>query len=134
MRAVDYQFVSTGVCPGRTPTCRSAPFFQSGLTTNYSGYSNPDVDALMAQSRVTDDNDVRAELYHDVFAQVAEDLPGPRLWHTAYGWVVRPGPWRASSSTRTGSSATTASGEQSDAGRSTGRTFAPEEASRWPPA
>jgi peptide/nickel transport system substrate-binding protein len=53
----------------------------SGLVTNVTGYSNPEVDALLDQARVTADNDTRADLYQQVLVLYTQDMP---YWHTLH--------------------------------------------------
>jgi peptide/nickel transport system substrate-binding protein len=53
----------------------------SGLVTNVTGYSNPEVDSLLDEARVTADNDARAKLYQQVLVHYTEDMP---YWHTLH--------------------------------------------------
>lgn len=62
----------------------------SEALTNYSKYSNPDVDALIAEARATDDLDAAADLYQQVFTQLAEDLPYYPYVETINGFVFDP--------------------------------------------
>jgi peptide/nickel transport system substrate-binding protein len=86
VRAGEYQLVAWGL-PWLDPDVSIGTFFGSGLSTNYSKYSNAEVDALIKSSSVTDDLDERVELYGQVFEMVAEDAGVVPLWHGAFGWV-----------------------------------------------
>lgn len=50
-------------------------FLKTGGGNNYSGYSNPEVDRLLAEAAQTNDADARAELYGRVVQQVHVDNP-----------------------------------------------------------
>jgi peptide/nickel transport system substrate-binding protein len=50
-------------------------FLSTGGGNNYSGYSNADVDDLLAEASQSTDTDERAELYGSVVKQVQEDNP-----------------------------------------------------------
>lgn len=62
----------------------------SEALTNYSKYSNPDVDAMIEEARATDDIDAAAELFQQVFVQLAEDLPYYPYVETNNGFVTSP--------------------------------------------
>jgi peptide/nickel transport system substrate-binding protein len=48
---------------------------RSGLPTNYSRYSDPDVDAALDAARVSDDDAERLERYTTVYEAAVEDMP-----------------------------------------------------------
>jgi peptide/nickel transport system substrate-binding protein len=50
-------------------------FLSTGGGTNYSGYSNPEVDALLSAASQSTDPDKRAELYGQVVEKVQSDNP-----------------------------------------------------------
>lgn len=86
VRAAEYQLVAWGL-PWLDPDVSIGTFFGTGLSTNYSKYSNAEVDALIKQSAVTDDLAERVDLYSQVFETVVEDAGVVPLWHGAFGWV-----------------------------------------------
>jgi len=47
---------------------------------NYISYSNPEVDRLIDQARITQDEDERNQLWHQVHALLYEDQPYTFLW------------------------------------------------------
>jgi len=51
------------------------PLFKTGSGDNYSGYSNPEVDAKLEEARTTVDDDQRIELYREIEQMVGEDTP-----------------------------------------------------------
>jgi peptide/nickel transport system substrate-binding protein len=62
----------------------------SGQLGNFSRYENPDVDEALDAARRTRDQDERAELYHGVFEQLAEDLPWMLYREMVFGWILTP--------------------------------------------
>jgi peptide/nickel transport system substrate-binding protein len=62
----------------------------STALTNYSKYSNADVDALIAEARVSADDEANAELFQQIFAQLAEDIPFYPYVKTTNGFVLSP--------------------------------------------
>ena len=46
-----------------------------GGGNNYSGYSNPEVDALIEKARVESDQDERLETYRQIYEILKEDVP-----------------------------------------------------------
>jgi peptide/nickel transport system substrate-binding protein len=57
------------------------PKFSTDGETNGGGYSNPELDALLEEGRTSLDQDTRAEIYSELQAILADDLPV--LW---LGW------------------------------------------------
>lgn len=57
------------------PHGNMSDFLKTGGGNNYSGYSNPEVDRLLAEAAQTNDADARAELYGRVVQQVHVDNP-----------------------------------------------------------
>lgn len=62
----------------------------SKANTNYSKYSNPDVDAWIEEARATDDLDAAAALIQKVYAQLAKDLPYYPYVETNNGFILGP--------------------------------------------
>ena len=61
---------------------------KTGLPTNYSKYSNPDVDRALDAARVTTDNTERKKLYDTVWEALARDLPYVPYVETVNGFVL----------------------------------------------
>jgi peptide/nickel transport system substrate-binding protein len=59
----------------------------SGLPTNYSKYSNPEVDKALEAARLSTDNAERAKQYNIVFEAAARDLPYYPYVETVNGFV-----------------------------------------------
>jgi peptide/nickel transport system substrate-binding protein len=59
----------------------------SGLPTNVTGYTNPAVDALLDQARITTSNDERATMYQEALVQYVADMPFWHTLHPAFGYV-----------------------------------------------
>ena len=70
----DYQTHSWGF-PHMDPEPNLYNNAHSGLFTNYSQYSNPEVDAALEAARQTRDQDERVELYQSVYRMLSEDIP-----------------------------------------------------------
>jgi len=51
------------------------PLFKTGSGDNYSGYSNPEVDAKLEAARSTTDDDERIEMYREIESMIGEDAP-----------------------------------------------------------
>jgi len=62
----------------------------STALTNYSKYSNPDVDQWILDARTTDDATKALDDYHQVFAQLAKDIPYFPYVNTTNGFVTSP--------------------------------------------
>lgn len=58
-----------------------------GLSTNSTGYASAEVDRLFTEARSTPDTDERNELYAQMFAVLAEDLPFRPIRHGQNGWI-----------------------------------------------
>ncbi len=54
--------------------------FGTGESNNGGGYSNPDVDKLIADGIATTDQDARAEIYGEIQRILLEDLPWINLF------------------------------------------------------
>ena len=85
----NYQFAMWGF-PWLNPDPGLYNPLRSGLPTNYSRYENADVDAALDGARATDDQDERAGLYAEVFAQVVVDMPYLPLRDPDNGYVLDP--------------------------------------------
>ena len=59
----------------------------SGLPTNVTGYSNPEVDKLLDQARLTSSNDERKPLYDQALALYVQDMPFWHTLHPTFGYV-----------------------------------------------
>jgi peptide/nickel transport system substrate-binding protein len=70
----EYQVSSWGF-PWLDPEPGVYNALRSGLPTNYSKYSNPEVDEALDAARLTDDPDERLEFYKVAFQAASEDLP-----------------------------------------------------------
>jgi peptide/nickel transport system substrate-binding protein len=63
---------------------------KSGLATNYSKYSNPEVDRALDRARVTTDQSERKDLYDTVWEALARDLPYFPYVVTTNGYATSP--------------------------------------------
>ena len=63
---------------------------KTGLPTNYSKYSNPEVDKALDAARVTTDTAERKKLYDTVWEALARDLPYVPYADTVNGFVISP--------------------------------------------
>ena len=63
---------------------------RSGLPTNYSKYSNAEVDKALDAARVTLDTAERKKLYDTVWEALARDLPYVPYADTVNGFVIAP--------------------------------------------
>ena len=63
---------------------------KSGLPSNYSKYSNPEVDKALDAARVTTDQTQRKALYNIVWEALARDLPYVPYIVTTNGFVLSP--------------------------------------------
>ena len=71
----DFDLLQLGWSGRVDPHGNIANFLKTGASNNYSGYSNPQVDALIGQAAATIDPRARAELYGRLVAQVQRDNP-----------------------------------------------------------
>jgi peptide/nickel transport system substrate-binding protein len=85
----DYQVSSWGF-PFIDPEPGLFNYAQSEQFTDFSGYSNPDVDAALEAARLTRDRDERAELYREVLTHLAEDVPWWPYSHSEAGFLTVP--------------------------------------------
>ena len=67
------------------------PIFRTGASSNDNGYSNPKVDAKLAEADATVDDEEAARLYHEAEELIAQDMPVIPLWSNPYiaGWSER---------------------------------------------
>ncbi|MEM7488573.1 MAG: oligopeptide ABC transporter substrate-binding protein OppA, partial [Pseudomonadota bacterium] len=59
----------------------------TGNTYNRGGYSNPEIDRLMAEARLAED---KAPFYTEVERIAAEDMPLIPLWHDVKTFLLDP--------------------------------------------
>ncbi len=64
--------------------------FHSDSTNNESGYSNPDVDALLDEARTESDEAARIELYQQAEEIIVEDAAWLPLYHGKTSYLVKP--------------------------------------------
>jgi ABC-type oligopeptide transport system substrate-binding subunit len=62
----------------------------SGSTNNESGYSNPDVDALLDEAATEEDEAARLELYQQAEELIMEEMPWAPLYHGKASYLVKP--------------------------------------------
>src|SRR6059036_439053 len=74
--------------PGARPRAGSLQRRKSGLPTNYSKYSNADVDKALDAGRITTDQTERKKLYDTVWEALARDLPYVPYVVTTNGFVL----------------------------------------------
>jgi peptide/nickel transport system substrate-binding protein len=86
--AGNYQWTSWGF-----PTLDNDPGLynaaRSGLPTNYSKYSNPDVDKALDAARLTTDASARAASYKTVYEALARDVPWFPYTITTNGYMFK---------------------------------------------
>lgn len=66
-------------------------FMTTGGGLNDSGYSNPEVDKLLNEARVSSDQATRKALYDQARAILVEDLPIVYLYHEKWVWAFDTG-------------------------------------------
>ena len=71
----DFEALQLGWSGRIDPHGNMSNFLKTGGGNNYSGYSNPDVDRMLAQAAQTNDPNARATLYGQVVTQVHLDNP-----------------------------------------------------------
>jgi oligopeptide transport system substrate-binding protein len=64
--------------------------FHSKSTHNDTGYSNPQVDALLDRARIERDADARLKLYQQAERLILQDAPWMPLFHGASSVLVKP--------------------------------------------
>jgi oligopeptide transport system substrate-binding protein len=67
------------------------PVYRTGGSSNDNGYSNPAVDAKLAEADSAPTEEEAYELYHEAEEMIAEDMPAIPLWNTPaqYGWSTK---------------------------------------------
>jgi oligopeptide transport system substrate-binding protein len=67
------------------------PIFRTGAAVNGSGYSSPEVDALLAQADAAPSEQEGWELYRQAEKRIIEDMPAIPLWYQKVesGWSTR---------------------------------------------
>ncbi len=75
---------------GDYPTLENflGPIYGTGADSNWSQYSNPDFDALLAEAGAAKSTDEATKLYQDAEKLLGQDLPTAPLWYpqTIVGW------------------------------------------------
>lgn len=66
------------------------PLFRSNSLSNFSGYLNQEVDALLLQARGERDSGRRRGIMADIERRVADDAPVAPLWHSRSYLLVKP--------------------------------------------
>ncbi|MET9732787.1 ABC transporter substrate-binding protein [Streptomyces sp. NPDC006458] len=69
------------------------PIFRTGAAVNGSGYSNPEVDALLARADAAATEQEGWELYREAEKRIIQDMPAIPLWYQKVesGWSTRTG-------------------------------------------
>ncbi|KQV23798.1 MULTISPECIES: ABC transporter substrate-binding protein [unclassified Kitasatospora] len=69
------------------------PIFRTGAAVNGSGYSNPEVDALLAEADAAPSEKEGWELYQQAEKMILQDMPAIPLWYQKVesGWSTRTG-------------------------------------------
>jgi oligopeptide transport system substrate-binding protein len=67
------------------------PLFRTGGSSNDNDYSNPAVDAKLAEADRAPTEEEAFELYHEAEEMIAQDMPAIPLWNTPaqYGWSTK---------------------------------------------
>lgn len=67
------------------------PLYRTGGSSNDNGYSNPAVDAKLAEADSATSEEEAFALYHEAEEMIAEDMPAVPLWNTPsiYAWSDR---------------------------------------------
>lgn len=67
------------------------PLYRTGGSSNDNGYSNPEVDAKLAEADRAPTEEEAFALYHEAEEMIAEDMPSVPLWNTPaiYAWSDR---------------------------------------------
>lgn len=89
VRNGDYQVTVWGN-PMPEPEPGLSLLVRTGSVSNFSHFSNPDIDVLIDEQRVVADPDVRLPLLRDIFAMLAHDLPYFPYMVSEYTFVVNP--------------------------------------------
>jgi ABC-type transport system substrate-binding protein len=67
-----------------------AMLFRSNSASNWNGYSNADVDKLIAQAAVERDTNQRLKLYQQAEQKLLDDLPMLPYYYERQVWLVKP--------------------------------------------
>lgn len=62
--------------------------FHTGSQNNETGYSNPEVDALLEQARVEQDQEKRFALYNKIEQMILDDAPWVPLWNSGETYAL----------------------------------------------
>ncbi len=89
--AADMHLQAWGVAPSGDPAYFPGAVLASDADSNIGGYSNPELDALLAEGRQTFDFDARLAIYEQVQAIIAEDAPLIPVFHGTQVTVARAG-------------------------------------------
>jgi peptide/nickel transport system substrate-binding protein len=81
LRASDFDAIRLGWSGRTDPDGNLYRFYYTGSTNNYTGYSNPEVDALLDQARTEIDVDTRIEQYEQINEILWNDVPFVNLYH-----------------------------------------------------
>ena len=67
------------------------PIYRTGGSSNDNDYSNPAVDAKLAEADKAPTEEEAFELYHEAEELIAQDMPGIPLWNTPaqFGWSTK---------------------------------------------
>lgn len=87
----DLHLQAWGVAPSGDPAYFPGAVLHSEADSNIGGYSNPELDALLAQGTQTFDPAARQEIYERVQAIIAEDAPLIPVFHASQVSVAREG-------------------------------------------
>jgi oligopeptide transport system substrate-binding protein len=74
-----------------SPEALYAPLFSSGSLDNFTGYSSPQFDALIARARRTVDDSERAKIYAEVGQVLCREIPLIPMWFGLSHFAFSPG-------------------------------------------
>ena len=89
--AADLHLQAWGVAPSGDPAYFPGAVLHSDADSNIGGYSNPELDALLAEGRQTFDPAARQAIYERVQAIIAEEAPLIPVFHASQVSVARSG-------------------------------------------
>ena len=89
--AADLHLQAWGVAPSGDPAYFPGAVLHSDADSNIGGYSNPELDALLAEGRQTFDPATRQAIYERVQAIIAEEAPLIPVFHASQVSVARSG-------------------------------------------
>lgn len=78
---IDMHLQAWGTAPQGDPDYFPSTLAESGVSYNFSGYANPELDALLAKGRENFDDEVRKSHYDRVQEIINEDLPLIPVFH-----------------------------------------------------